>query len=222
MKTIRIFLPLFLSIVALISVLGLGQSLADVKAQIEGATNFTGVHIQATALGTATPLLHIRNDGNPKSLEIENSSGTPVFDVAGDGTWSAAGAPTLSNGLTVSSGGMTVSAGLAVFSGGINCTPQTATVAAGFVLTPTSCIISMTSSGEVTSSTTTGIITTTATSGDIVVLANNNAADVLNIDGTGGTIECKANVALGASDTLTLWYNGTDAKWNCLSSYDNS
>jgi hypothetical protein len=53
--------------------------------QIEGVTNFTGIQIKATALGTATPLLEIYNQGVGQSLVIRNSSGTPVFNVNANG-----------------------------------------------------------------------------------------------------------------------------------------
>jgi len=216
-KLFQTILPLVLSAIAILGMLGTNQALANVKAQIEDASNFYAVHLEATALGTATPLLHIKNNGSSESIEVENSSGTPVFTV------DSSGAPSVGvGGLTVDSGGLTVSAGLATFAGGVNCTPQTETVTATFVITPTSCLVSMTSNAEYTSSTTTGIITTTATDGDIVILQNNNPSAALNIDGTGGSIECKANVALGAGDTLGVLYNGTDEVWNCLFNYDNS
>lgn len=108
----------------------------------------------------------------------------------------------------------------ATFAGELIYGPQAETVAAGWSVTPTSPYVVMTSSAEVTSSTSTGIVTTTATAGQVVILRNGNASDVINVDGTGGTIECKADVAMGAGDTLTLIFNGTD--WNCISSYDNS
>lgn len=97
---------------------------------------------------------------------------------------------------------------------------QSATVTATFVITPTAPYIVMTSNAAYTSSTSTPIITTTATAGQILILRNGNASDALVIDGTGGTVECKADVSLGASDTLTLIYNGS--KWNCVAGYDNS
>lgn len=98
---------------------------------------------------------------------------------------------------------------------------QSETVTAGFSLTPTSPYVVLSSSAVVTSSTATGIVTTTATAGQVVILRNGNASNAIVIDGTGGTVECKANVSLGAGDTLTLIYNGA-GDWNCVSSYDNS
>lgn len=111
-------------------------------------------------------------------------------------------------------------AGDTTLAGDVIYTPQAATVAAGFSLAPTAQYVVMTSAAAVTSSTTVGIITSTATTGQLIILRNGNASDVIIFDGTGGTVECKANVALGASDTLTLIFNG--AAWNCVSSYDNS
>lgn len=97
---------------------------------------------------------------------------------------------------------------------------QSETVTAGWSLTPTSPYVVLSSSAAVTSSTSTGIVTTTATAGQLLILRNGNASNAIVVDGTGGTVECKANVSLGAGDTLTLVFNGTD--WNCVSSYDNS
>lgn len=89
----------------------------------------------------------------------------------------------------------------------------------GGIITPTGTYQVITSTAEVTTSTSIAIWDGSET-GDLLILRNGNAADVINIDGTGGNVECKANVALGASDTLTLIWNGSD--WNCLSGYDNS
>ena len=58
------------------------------------------------------------------------------------------------------------------------------------------------------------------TIGKQLILHNINASQVITIDGTGATVECKTDVVLGAGDTLTLLWNGDD--WNCLASYDNS
>jgi hypothetical protein len=58
------------------------------------------------------------------------------------------------------------------------------------------------------------------TIGKLLIVHNINATQVITIDGTGATVECKADVVLGAGDTLTLIWNGDD--WNCLSGYDNS
>lgn len=103
----------------------------------------------------------------------------------------------------------------------LNLTPATTQeMSAGSALTPVGTFQPITSSGAVALSTTTSIVTTGAETGDLLILKNDNALDAITIDGTGGTVECKANVILGAQDTLWLVYNGTD--WVCLSGYDNS
>lgn len=120
-------------------------------------------------------------------------------------------------------------AGKAIFAGGMELSGgplivdrQNETVTATFIITPTSSNIVMTSDAAYTSSTTTPVITTTATDGQIIYLRNGNASDVLIVDGTGGTVECKANVSLGTKDIMTLMYDATDAVWYCQSVQDNS
>jgi len=140
-----------------------------------------------------------------------------IVNIGAAGTdFSTEGALTTAAGITTTTGGVTITAGALVLG------QQSETVAAAFVITPTSPYVLMTSAAEVTSSTATGIITTTATAGQVLVLLNGNASDVLNLDGTGGTVECKANIAMGAGDTVTLIYESTDAVWYCLSNRDNS
>lgn len=58
------------------------------------------------------------------------------------------------------------------------------------------------------------------TIGKQLILHNINASQVITFDGTGSTVECKADVVLGAGDIATLIWNGDD--WNCKSVYDNS
>lgn len=58
------------------------------------------------------------------------------------------------------------------------------------------------------------------TIGKRLVLHNINASQAITIDGTGTTVECKADIVLGAQDTLELLWNGDD--WICLTNYDNS
>jgi len=99
---------------------------------------------------------------------------------------------------------------------------QSSTVTATFIITPVASYVVMTSSSEFSSSTTTPVITTTAIAGQVLILLNGNASDILNLDGVGGTVSCKANIAIGAGDTVTLIYESTDAVWYCLSNRDNS
>lgn len=58
------------------------------------------------------------------------------------------------------------------------------------------------------------------TTGKRLLLHNIDASDVITIDGTGTTVECKADIILDAQDTLSLIWNGDD--WICISNYDNS
>ncbi len=58
------------------------------------------------------------------------------------------------------------------------------------------------------------------TNGKLLLLTNVNATQVITIDGTGTTVECKADIVMGPEDMLSLLWNGDD--WNCISFYDNS
>lgn len=58
------------------------------------------------------------------------------------------------------------------------------------------------------------------TNGTRLLLYNINASQVITIDGTGTTVECKADIVLAPTDTLELFWNGDD--WKCISNYDNS
>ena len=98
--------------------------------------------------------------------------------------------------------------------------PATTAVAEGFTITPVSAYMVITSAAAVSSSTTAAITTTGMGTGQQVIIRNGNASDAIILDGTGGTVECKADVTLGASDIIALIYNGTD--WNCLFVRDNS
>ncbi len=102
----------------------------------------------------------------------------------------------------------------------LNLTAQTAiSLTAAGIITPTGTYQPLTSGAAVTTSTSLAVYTGTVT-GDLLILENQNASDVIIIDGTGGNVECKTDVSLGTRDTLWLWWNGTD--WACLSGYDNS
>lgn len=102
----------------------------------------------------------------------------------------------------------------------LNLTAQTAiSVTAAGTITPTGTYQPLTSGSAVTTSTSAAVSDGSVT-GALLLLENQNAADVIIVDGTGGNVECKADVALGAGDTLLLIWNGTD--WYCLSGYDNS
>jgi len=106
------------------------------------------------------------------------------------------------------------------FSEFLGATEQTAeVVTAGSTIIPTGTYQPLTSATSVTVSTTIPITAGTFT-GQLLILVNENATNTITIDGTGGTVECKADVVLGAQDTLMLLWNGAD--WICLAGYDNS
>jgi hypothetical protein len=96
---------------------------------------------------------------------------------------------------------------------------STIVITEGSTITPTGTYQVITSSIACTTSTSAAIADGGET-GDVLILRNGNAADAIVVDGTGANVECKANVSLGASDTLMLIWNGSD--WNCVSNYDNS
>ena len=174
----------------------------SLAARNTGVTNFDSIHLSDSG-GTATPVLLVNQTGTGKVAEFQDG-GTPVVSINNGG------------GLALDTGGLTITAGAFVLG------QQSETVTATWSIAPTSPYVVMTSNTEYTSSTTVAIITTTATAGQVLVLLNGNASDVLNLDGTGGTVECKANIAIGAGDTVTLIYESTDAVWYCLSNRDNS
>jgi hypothetical protein len=93
------------------------------------------------------------------------------------------------------------------------------TITAGESITPTGTYQPIGSASAVTTSTSIPIVAGSEI-GDLLVLRNVNGSNAITVDGTGGNVECKANVAIGASDTLFLVWTGS--AWHCLSSYDNS
>ncbi len=94
----------------------------------------------------------------------------------------------------------------------------TFSVVQGVPITPTGMYQPLTSSPV--SPDLTSDIAAGTTIGEMLVLHNINATRIITVDGTGGTVECKANISLAAQDTLMLFWNGAD--WVCLSSFDNS
>ena len=94
----------------------------------------------------------------------------------------------------------------------------TFSVVQGLPITPTGTYMPLTSSPI--SPNTASEIAAATTIGELLTLHNINATRPITVDGTGGLVECKADVALFPQDTLMLLWNGTD--WVCLSNYDNS
>jgi hypothetical protein len=105
-------------------------------------------------------------------------------------------------------------------SGKLRLRPQTVTITGSFIITPTRSNIVLSSSLAVTSSTTVAIITSTAGAGDVLLIRNDNASDAIVLDGAGGTLECGANITLGADDIVTVLYDGA-GKWRCTALRDN-
>lgn len=99
--------------------------------------------------------------------------------------------------------------------------PQAATVTTTFIITPTRSNIVLSSTGAATSSTSTPIITTSARAGDLLIIRNSNASAALVVDGTGGTVECGANISLGAQDSMTVIYDASGQVWRCVAVRDN-
>jgi hypothetical protein len=177
-----------------------------------GANN-AGVAVSATLI----------SDWSSADMDMNN---LPIVNVGAAGTdFGTNGALTLAQGLTVSAGGANVTGsidGSADVDVGtwLNLSVQsTIAITEGSTITPTGTYQPITSTIACTTSTSTAIANGGET-GDLLIVRNGNAANVIIVDGTGGNVECKTDVSLGASDTLTLIWNGSD--WNCISNYDNS
>lgn len=160
------------------------------------------------ALGDATPDTTLNGEDFfiEGTLEVD---GATNFDGAADFASTVAVASSLNAAADVDVGTW------------LNLSAQAVVVVANNgAITPTGTYQVITSTAVVTTDTTLPIATSGFETGDLLILRNANAADTIAIDGTGGSVECKADVVLGASDTLTLIFNGT--VWNCLANYDNS
>jgi hypothetical protein len=199
-----------------------------------------------TAIATATPAFVVDSAGVSALLEVRDAA-TPVARVANGGeVWLGSGldvdgAVTLNSTLNVdgaiSSGGssavtFTDANGVDVTAGGlavvgqvdvadwVNLSARTGLVlASGDTITPTGTYQPISSATSV-GITGTVAIANGAEAGDLLILRNTNASDTISIDGTGSNVECKTDKTLGAGDTLTLIWGGSD--WYCLSLSDNS
>jgi len=183
------------------------NSTVDVDGNVTSGTGAFTITDNVLIDGQADAVqLTVQGNGTQTSnvFEVENSAGTAkaVIDNTGEGTFAG--------GVHLSGDGT----GWMIF--GV----QTAiSMTAGSTITPTGTWQPLESGSAITSSATTAVADGT-TSGDVLIMQNTNASDVIIIDGTGANVECKANVSLGAGDTITLVWNGTN--WYCLSVYDNS
>jgi hypothetical protein len=205
--------------------------------------------IVTTTLGAATGRLDIATgnfqvgDGSPDTtLNGEDAYVEGTFEVDGavnfdgavdiDGNLtSATGAVTVADTLnatgavdfdsTLNVDGATTAVTITMSSDFISGAQSTFVVEYGIPITPTGLYQPITSATSTAAESACPIAAPNDdTIGKQLILHNINASQVITIDGTGATVECKADVALGAGDTLILLWNGDD--WNCLSSYDNS
>ena len=152
-------------------------------------------------------------------------SGTSSLSLAGGNLDVLGGDTTLNGGLEVQGtsatvlGGSLDVAGTTTLADFVVVSPQVFTVTAGLSITVSSSYMKINSAAPVTTDTTEPIVAGSYT-GQIVIIENVNASDAITIDGTGGTVECKADIALASLDTATMMFDGT--QWVCLSVYDNS
>jgi len=187
------------------------------------ATGTWGVKTGNLTVGAGTPGLALNGQDAYVSDHLE-VDGAAQFDGAVTTTSTLAA----DGGLTVDTSNFTVSGTTGAVASAssmgvgtwVKLGAQTAiSVTAGLTIAPTGTYQPLTSAGAKACSTTTCIANGT-TAGDLLILRNANASDVITIDGTGGNVECKSDVALGAGDTLSLIWNGAD--WNCIANHDNS
>lgn len=97
---------------------------------------------------------------------------------------------------------------------------STISVTAGAIITPTGSYQPLTSAAAGAACDTSTCISSGGETGDLLILHNINSTGVITLDGTGGTVECKADVNLDAGDTISFVWNGS--AWNCVANYDNS
>jgi hypothetical protein len=114
MQRIKNFLPILITALVVGGLAGLRMA----GAQIEDVTNFTGLQIKATNLGTATPLAEFwRNSTTGQSLVVRDGRGTPRVMVE-----ATSGAITLDGPVTQS--GAVSQSGLQTLTGGAVISPN--------------------------------------------------------------------------------------------------
>ncbi len=99
----KIILLIALMFVGLVGI----SLIPDAHSQIEDATNFTGVHIKSSTLGTATPQFMIWNQGSSNAIEVRSTAGTVVYSVDKSGNSTQSGTESQS-GLQTFTGGISV------------------------------------------------------------------------------------------------------------------
>lgn len=187
-------------------------------------THFTGLEIS----GSETDALVV-NQASTGDIAEFRDNGTAIFRIADGGAVThVSGNFTMSSGnLALTSGNLTLTSGNLVQSDGdttvaddLRIAAQTAfSLVADLPITPTGTYLPLTSAAAVTCSTTLCVVSGTV-AGELLILENQNASDAIIIDGTGANVECgSSDITLGATDNLTLLWNGTD--WLCISNRDN-
>ena len=118
-----------------------------------------------------------------------------------------------SGGATVTAGGLTVSAGATALGAKLNLAPQTAlVVTSGGTITPVGAYQQITAAGAVGTS-----AITAGNAGDVLILINTGSNTITLTDT--GTLKLGGNAALGPSDALALFSDGTN--WIQASKADN-
>jgi len=205
-----------------------GFNVADVTGDTVVSGTLT-VSSTSTLVGAVAANGGLTVDG--VAFSVANATGNTVVSgtltVSGTSTLAGAvdlSAQTLSNignaGTDFSSAGGLTLADKATVGTYLTLSAQAFTFGAGEPITPTKTYVVITTTASIATSTTVPIVAAGHAAGEILILRNGNASDTITIDGTGGTVECKADIVMGASDTATFINNGS--KWNCLAVYDNS
>lgn len=221
MRKQKWFKLLIAVMIASILIIGATQKFDTIQAKKIVITGFGGINMNVGDLDVKGNSIIFDTDGDTNMVASTNDvlsatlgAATGHFDIAtgnlkvGDGTpaFTQDGEDLYVEGTLESAADVIMGA------------QTTFSVVQGVPITPTGMYQPLTSSPV--SPDLTSDIAAGTTIGEMLVLHNINATRIITVDGTGGTVECKANISLAAQDTLMLFWNGTD--WVCLSSFDNS
>ncbi len=184
MKTKIITLVVAILVVLLVALPAAGQ--------LEGITNFNGVHMAQSSFATATPQLLIQNGGAGVSVEVRDANATPVWSVD-------------------SAGGVTQT-GDTTLSGLINLSPAAYTLTGAQTLTPTVSYYELAPAAVLT------LTLGTGSAGDWLIIANTVTTSTVIVD-TGATAG-GGNITLGENDIAE--FINIDGTWAEIASPDNS
>lgn len=225
----KISLPIILAIAILL--------LAAFAFQLEGVSNFSGIHLSQSTFGTATPQLMVNNGGTNRAFEVQDS-GTAIMYI-NDGGAAAFAAPTaiataapalvvdsagVSNLLevrdaatpqfTINNGGASTFASDMTVAG-VSAWDDTDSVLTGAqTITPTYSYLQVSPTAVLTITLATGA----AADGDLLIIHNLVATTTTIVD-TGATVGGGA-ITLGQDD-LGIFIFG-DGVWVEIASPDNS